>query len=98
MTFFCIADKASSMGFKLAGIETIEVATRSEALEALRVARADTNNGIILVTEKAGSFIEEEMQAHISQNPLPLVLEVPSRGHVGKRKSAAALLKDLVGI
>ena len=53
MTFFCIADKDSSLGFKLAGIETIEVSTRADAAEALQVARADKNTGIILVTEKA---------------------------------------------
>jgi V/A-type H+/Na+-transporting ATPase subunit F len=98
MTFFCIADKESSLGFKLAGIETIEVSTRPDALEALQVARADKNTGIILVTEKAAVFLEEEMKAHIQADPLPLILEVPSRGKIKKHKSAAELLKELVGI
>ena len=98
MTFFCIADKESSLGFKLAGVETREVATRPEAIEALRIARLTKGVGIILITEKAASFVRDEIQQHISQEPIPLVLEVPSRGAAGHGKSAAELLKQLAGI
>ncbi|HOU36539.1 MAG TPA: V-type ATP synthase subunit F [Candidatus Omnitrophota bacterium] len=98
MTFFCIADKESGLGFRLAGIETIEVSTRIEALEALRVARADRDIGIILVTEKAAVFLGDEIKTNIGKDPLPLVLEVPSRGSAARHKSAAELLKELVGI
>jgi V/A-type H+-transporting ATPase subunit F len=98
MTFFCIADKESSLGFKLAGIETIEVSARPDALEALQVARANKETGIILVTERAASFLGDEIKAHTHTNPLPLVLEVPSRGLIKKHKSAAELLRELVGL
>lgn len=98
MTFFCIADKESSLGFKLSGINTMEVSTRSEALEALRVARATKDVGVILVTDRAGAYIEEEVKGHITEKPIPLILEVPSRGQKPKRRSAAELLKELVGI
>ena len=89
MTFFCIADKESSLGFKLSGIDTREVSSKPEALEALRVARATKDVGIILITDKAAGFIREEIKAHISEKPLPMVLELPSRGQTPKRKSAA---------
>ncbi|MCU0651187.1 MAG: V-type ATP synthase subunit F [Candidatus Omnitrophica bacterium] len=98
MTFFCIADKESGLGFRLAGIETMEVSGKPDALEALAVARADKDVGIILVTEKAASYLGDEVKAHIQEDPLPLVLEVPSRGLIRKHKSAAELLKELVGI
>ena len=98
MTFFCIADKESSLGFKLTGIETREVGTRPDAIEALRIARLTKDVGIILITEKAASFVRDEIQHHISQEPIPLVLEVPSRGEKSVRKSAAELLKELAGI
>lgn len=98
MTFFCIADRESSLGFRLAGIETIEVSTKLEALEALQVARANRDTGIILVTEKAAFFLGDEMKTRIAKDPLPLLLEVPSRGSTAKRKSAAELLKELAGI
>jgi vacuolar-type H+-ATPase subunit F/Vma7 len=98
MTFFCIADKESGLGFRLAGIETREVTTKPEAIEALRVARLTKDVGIILITEKAASFVRDQIEEHISEEPIPLVLEVPSRGEIRKRKSAAELLKELVGI
>src|SRR4030042_6670959 len=98
MTFFCIADRESSPGFRLAGIETREVSTKPEALEALRVARLTKDAGIILITEKAASFVREEIGEQISEESIPLILEVPSRGETPKRKSAGELLRELVGI
>ncbi len=98
MIFFCIADKESSLGFKLSGIETREVSTRLEALEALRVARATKDIGVILITGDAAAYIKEEVKEHITEKPIPLILEVPSRGQMPKRKSAAELLKELAGI
>ncbi len=97
MNFFCIADKDSSLGFRLAGIETRDVSSRGEALEALKVARADKEAGIIIVTNKAAAYIREEIKTHITSNPLPLILEVPSRGEKPRRKSAGELLKELAG-
>lgn len=98
MTFFCIADKESSLGFKLSGIDTMEVSTKLEALEALRVARATKDVGVILITDKAAAYIKDEVKAHVTENPIPLILEVSSRGQIPKRKSAAELLKELAGI
>ncbi len=98
MTFFCIADKESSLGFKLSGIHTSEVSSRPEALEALRLARATKDVGVILITDKAAAYIRDEIKAHINEKPIPLVLELPSRGQMPKRKSAAELLKELAGL
>jgi len=98
MNFFCIADKASSLGFMLCGVETREVDTRQEALEALQVARATKDIGVILVTEKAAALVKEEISGHIVENPLPLIIEIPSSGSTHKRAGAGELLKQLVGI
>jgi len=76
----------------------MEVSSRPEALEALRVARAKPDTGVILVTEKAASFLGDEIKTYIQKDPIPLVLEVPSHGSTAKHKSAADLLKELVGI
>jgi V/A-type H+/Na+-transporting ATPase subunit F len=98
MTFFCIADKESALGFKLAGIQTRQVSNRQDALEALSLARSGKDVGIILITEQAASFVQEEISQQITNNPIPLVLEIPSRGAIKPRKSAGELLKQLVGI
>ena len=97
MKFFCIADAGSSLGFKLTGVETRDVASRPQALEALKEAKENKEIGIILVTQKAAELIQEEVQTHIEGSPVPLILEIPSRGMQPKRKSAAELLKELAG-
>lgn len=98
MTFFCIADNESSLGFKFAGIETREVKSRAEALEALQVALAIENVGIVVVTEKVSSLIRAELDDLLYKQELPLILEVPSRGELKKRKSTAESLKKIVGM
>ena len=98
MHFFCIADSASSLGFKLAGIETREVSAPSEALEALKVAVSSEGVGVILVTQKAASFIEGELDELLYSKSLPLVLEIPSRGVETKTRSVGEILKKAIGI
>ncbi|MDD5173311.1 MAG: V-type ATP synthase subunit F [Candidatus Omnitrophota bacterium] len=99
MRFFCIADRASSLGFKLAGVDTREVSVRSEALEALKVAVSSEDVGILLITQKAASFIEGELDELLYSKPLPLVLEIPSRGiDTKKPKTAGEVLKKAIGI
>ncbi len=98
MRFLCIADSASSLGFKLAGVETREVSARSEALEALKVAASSEGVGVILVTQKAASLIEAELDEMLYRKSLPLVLEIPSRGIEMRTKSVSEVLKKAIGI
>ena len=98
MRFFCIADSASSLGFKLAGVETREVSARSEALEAFKVAASSEGVGVILVTQKAASLIEEELNELLYSKSLPLVLEIPSRGIETRPESVGEILKKAIGI
>lgn len=98
MIFFCIADPDSSIGFKLSGVETREVSNRSEALEALSVALAIEDIGIVLVTEKAASLMRTEIDNLIYNKQLPLILELPSRGTTKKTTSAGEYLKRAIGV
>jgi V/A-type H+-transporting ATPase subunit F len=98
MRFFCIADKESSLGFKLAGVETREASGRAAALESLRVALATEDVGVILITEKVSSYIPDETYKLIYDPNGPLVLEVPSRGLAAKRKTTGEFLKEAIGV
>jgi len=98
MKFFCIADKDSGLGFRLAGLETRDVSSRTSALEALRAALAASGVGVIIITDKAASYISEEIKARARENLLPLIMEVPSRGEKLKRKTAAELFRELAGL
>lgn len=99
MRFFCIADNASGLGFKLVGVETREVSVRSEALAALKVAVSSKDVGVILVTHKVASFIAAELDDLLYGKSLPLVLEIPSRGEeIKKSRSVSEVLKKAIGI
>ncbi|MGE5197365.1 MAG: V-type ATP synthase subunit F [Deltaproteobacteria bacterium] len=98
MNFLCIADKDSSLGFRFGGIETREVFGKTDALEALKVALATEDVGVILVTEKVSSFIREEIDALIYHHTLPLILEIPSRGEVRRKTTVGEFLKQAIGI
>lgn len=98
MNFFCIADPESSLGFRLAGVETREASTKTEAVEALQVARSIPDIGIILVTGKVAAFIEAEIEEHLYEGRLPLILEIPSKGMPFRRKTISEVLKKTIGI
>lgn len=98
MNFLCIADKESSLGFKLAGLETREVSNKSEAKEAFKVVSSVEDLGVVLITEEVAEYIREEIEAFIYKQDLPLVLEIPSRSGAKSRKSLSDFLKEAVGI
>lgn len=98
MTFFCIADKESSLGFRLTGVETREVSSRSGALEALKAALATEDAGVLLITGKAASFLRQELDSLMYKNQRPLIVELPSRGEAVKRRSVGDYLKDILGV
>jgi V/A-type H+-transporting ATPase subunit F len=98
MTFYCIADAESSLGFRLAGVDTREVSNRAEALEALEASLAIEDIGILLVTVKAASFIRNEIDKVMYKSQHPLILEIPSRGEIKKSRSVGEFLKEIIGV
>jgi len=98
MNFVCIAERESALGFRLAGIETREVSSAGDAFDALEEARADKATGIILVTGRVADMLRGAIDEHISLNPLPLILEIPSKGDFRPRKSSSELLRQIAGM
>ena len=98
MKFFCIADKDSALGFKLTGVNTLEVASLTEARLAWKTALASPEAGVILITELAAKFLHEEIQARIYKDEFPLVLEIPSSHSQPQSTGAAEFLKRAIGI
>lgn len=98
MEFFCIADKESSLGYKLSGVETREVSSRPEALEGLKVALAMEKLGIIIITSKAASWLRVEIDEIIYKQEIPLILEVPSKGGQIEGRGIEDFLKGALGV
>jgi vacuolar-type H+-ATPase subunit F/Vma7 len=98
MKFFCIADRESSPGFRLSGVETREVTGKNETLLTLKAAVERPEVGIVLITEKAADWAREEIDRLFYGARLPLILEIPSLGEFRPRKNASDLLKKTLGI
>lgn len=86
MKMYLISDNVDTQtGMRLAGIEGVVVHEREELRQALETAFADSEIGIILLTEKFGrEFPEVVNEARISHR-LPLIIEIPDRHGTGRK-------------
>ena len=99
MKFYCIGDDDAVWGFRLAGVEGRVVHGAFEAREALAVASATQEVGILIITEKAANLIRSEVDALIYGTGFPLVLEIPDAGGpLPGRKTINDLVREAVGI
>ena len=98
MEFFCIADRESSLGFRLAGLDTRDVSSKEEADKAWQEALAKPGLGIVLITNKAADFIRAEIDKIVYERELPLILEIPSKGGRVEGGGVEDFLKSALGI
>ena len=98
MRFYCIADPGSSMGFRLAGVETAEVDDERGARQAFREFLGRRDAGVIIVTGAASGLLEGEIDAHRRRQDLPLVLEVPSSDGAGRVPAVEEFVRKALGV
>ena len=98
MKFLCIADKDSALGFRFSGIPILQAANTRQAQEALAQALAAKDTGVIIVTDKVADMIGPDLEELTYKRDLPLVLEIPSRGAPGRKKSIGEFLQRSIGM
>jgi vacuolar-type H+-ATPase subunit F/Vma7 len=98
MDFFCIADHDSSLGFRLAGLDTRDVSNKEEADKALQEALSRHGLGIVLITSQAAVFLRAEINKLVYERELPLILEIPSKGGKVEGGGVEGFLKAALGI
>ena len=99
MKFRVIGDRQTVLGFRLVGVEGVEVEDRDEALAALKEAAAMEGIGIILITEKVAARIRDEVEARLYGMGFPLVLEIPdSQGPSAERPPIEDIVRKAIGI
>ena len=77
MKFYCIADLDTVRGFALAGVKGEAVADAKAAAAALSRAAAQSEYGIIILTESTASLIRAQVDAMRLELPRPLIAEIP---------------------
>ena len=99
MKLVCIADEDTVRGFRLAGISCEVVTTPQQAAAAFEKTVAQTDCGIVILTEKVAAGIHRQVDAVRLERGRPLVLEIPGpRGGLPGRKSLRQLVQEAVGI
>ena len=99
MKFFCIGDEFTARGFRLAGITAEVVTTAAEARDAIRVASARPDCGIIIITQEVAAWIREEVETIRLEQDRPLIVEIPGpEGPLPGRKGLRELVQEAVGV
>lgn len=99
MKFYVIGDRHTVLGFRLVGIDGVEVTGRDEALAALKEAVNREGVGIVLITERVASEIRDEVEARLYGMGFPLVLEIPDSGGASPDRPAIEdIVRKAIGI
>lgn len=106
MKFYIIGDKEIVLAFRLTGIEGEIAMTRESVLDAfLRVTGQSKTSvvgdvaRVLILTERAGALITEEVLAWQKKGNFPLIVEIPSLdGHLEGRQSLSASIREAVGV
>lgn len=99
LEFFVIADEHTSLAFSLAGVRGGVANTPGQARELLIQSRADSEVGLILISERLADQIREVVEAARRESVKPLILEIPDlAGPVARKESLLDRLRYLMGL
>ncbi len=99
MKFYCIADEDTVRGFRLAGVAGETVISPEEITRAITAAAAQSDCGIIIITEQCAEQIRPLVERFRLERERPLLVEIPdSGGPLPGRKSLWCLVQEAVGI
>lgn len=100
MRSYLISDNVDTfVGMKMAGIESIVLHEKEEIVKKIEQLKNDQSIGIIIITEKIGFLIPEEVNIIKLSKERPLLVEIPDRH--GWNKGSDAILKyvkEAIGI
>jgi vacuolar-type H+-ATPase subunit F/Vma7 len=98
MIGFVIGDSDMITGFKLVGVEGIEVSTNDDARQALLKAVGRSDIGIIIISEaySTDQSMREEVAKLRQERITPLIIEIPgSKGSTSKMQLSDVVSKIL---
>lgn len=97
MRVVAVGSRSFTLGFKLAGVEAIEVETSKDLLNVVRKLVADPDVGLIIVSEESAAEIRHELNEIRAKKAVPLIYELPTLSG-GKSIDYRAILRELLGI
>lgn len=99
MNVCCIADEETVRGFRLAGIGGQAVSTAEEAAAALARVEAESDCGIVIMTDDVAAGIRWQVDTLRMEKGRPLIVTVPCPLETGgARKSLRQYVQEAVGM
>jgi V/A-type H+-transporting ATPase subunit F len=77
--YVIVTDPETAAGFRLAGVDVIEVSTPEEAKKAIPPLLNADDTGIIGISEEFMSVLDTELLATIEKTYRPIIIPIPSR-------------------
>ena len=100
MIGYVIGDTDMITGFRLVGVEGIEVTSVEEAREALRKAISRSDIGIIIVSESffTDLSLRQEVDKIRQERVTPLIVEIPGSKGKPNEMQLSAIVSKILGI
>lgn len=100
MKMFLISDNIDTQtGMRLAGVEGVVVHTKQEVLSMLDKLLHERDVGIIMITEKLGKLVLNEINDIKLKYATPLIVEVPDRhGSSRSSDSIKRYVREAIGV
>ena len=101
MTFFVLGDEDVILGFQFIGIKGKIIENNEDAILEFdnSINGSYGNIGVLLITEKVASMIEEKLMNWQLSGNYPLIVEIPDmEGHLTGKKTMLDSIREAIGI
>ena len=100
MIGFVIGDSDMITGFRLVGVEGVEVSTSDEARQALLNALARSDIGVIIISEAFSNdpSMREEVDKLRQERVTPLIVEIPGSKGPANKMQLSEIVSKILGI
>ena len=99
MKYYVIGDEDAVLGFGMVGVQGKTVRSREEAESTFNGALADSEIGIIIITERIAELIRPLVDNFVFTQDFPLIVEIPDRkGPVTGKPDIRQMVNNAIGI
>jgi V/A-type H+-transporting ATPase subunit F len=99
MNYFIIGDEDAVLGFGMVGVKGKTARDKAEAKRVFEEALADTNIGIIIISERTADLIRPLVDRYLFREKFPLIVEIQDRaGPVPGKPGIRRLVNEAIGI
>lgn len=93
-----LGSRELAFGFKLAGVDSLEVEPSPEAIELLQKAATDPDVAIIILGQSLFNYLKDEVHKIRLAGPLPSIISLPEQTDSGKSHDANKLMEEFLGL